>query len=63
MLHHHFPCLASMGIDSDYGDTQMHVSGNIMRDEIADQVKPYKQVSYIAPGSRVDDDPAETPDS
>jgi hypothetical protein len=41
----------------------MHVSGNILRDEIADQVKPYKQVSYIAPGSRVDDDVDETSNS
>ena len=27
MLHHHFPCLASMGIDPDFDDTLMHVSG------------------------------------
>ncbi len=50
MLHHHYPCWATMGIDSDYGDTLMHVSGNIMRDAVAEQVKPYKQ--YIAPGWR-----------
>ena len=55
MLHHHFPCLASMGIDSDYGDTIMHVSGNILRDEIAAQVKPYKQVQYLRPGFRSDE--------
>jgi len=52
MLHHHYPCLASMGIDSDFSDTLMHVSGNIMRDEIAEQVKPYKRQDYIAPGTR-----------
>ncbi len=52
MLHHHYPCLASMGIDIDFSDTLMHVSGNIMRDEIAEQVKPYKKVAYIAPGTR-----------
>ena len=52
MLHHHYPCLASMGIDSDFDDTLMHVSGNIMRDEIAEQVKPFKRVDYIAPGTR-----------
>ena len=45
-----------MGIDSDFGDTLMHVSGNIMRDEIARQVKPYKRVNYIAPGKRSDDE-------
>jgi len=55
MFHHHYPCLASMGIDSDFSDTLMHVSGNIMRDEIADQVKPYKRVNYIAPGTRSDE--------
>jgi hypothetical protein len=44
-----------MGIDSDFSDTLMHVSGNIMRDEIADQVKPYKRVNYIAPGTRSDE--------
>lgn len=52
MLHHHYPCLASMGIDIDFSDTLMHVSGNIMRDEIAEQVKPFKRVNYIAPGLR-----------
>jgi hypothetical protein len=52
MLHHHYPCLASMGIDSDYGDTLMHVSGNILRDNVARQVRPYRQVRYIAPGKQ-----------
>jgi thymidylate synthase len=55
LLHHHFPCLASMGIDSDYGDTLMHVSGNILRDEVATQVRPFKRVGYIAPGFRSED--------
>jgi hypothetical protein len=52
MLHHHYPCLASMGIDSDFSDTLMHVSGNIMRDEIGLRVKPFKSADYIAPGTR-----------
>jgi hypothetical protein len=50
LLHHHFPCLASMGIDADYGDTLMHISGNILKDNIGAQVKPFKQVTYVAPG-------------
>jgi hypothetical protein len=54
MLHHHFPCLASMGIDPDFGDTLMHVSGNLLRDHVAAQVKPYQQIAYIAPGVRSD---------
>jgi len=54
MLHHHYPCLASMGIDADYGDTLLHVSGNVMRDNVAAQVKPFKEIQYIAPGTRSD---------
>jgi len=51
LLHHHYPCLASMGIDSDYDDTLMHVSGNLIKDNVGLQVKPFKQVQYITPGS------------
>jgi hypothetical protein len=58
LLHHHFPCLASMGKDPDFDDTLMHVSGNLLRDNVAEQVKPYKQIKYIAPGIRSDDDRA-----
>ncbi|MFC1923435.1 DUF166 family protein [Chloroflexota bacterium] len=47
MLHHHFPCLASMGIDSDFSDTLMHISGNIMRNKIGDQFKPFKRVDLF----------------
>lgn len=54
LLHHHFPCLASMGIDSAYGDTLMHISGNIIKDNVGEQVKPFKQITYIAPGKRSD---------
>ena len=50
LLHHHFPCLAAMGIDPDFGDTLMHVSGNVLKDNVGEQVKPFKQTSYIAPG-------------
>jgi hypothetical protein len=55
MAHHHYPCLASMGNDTDFNDTLMHVSGNIMKDNIAEQLKPYKRNNYIAPGFRVED--------
>jgi len=48
MLHHHYPCLATMGIDETEGDTLMHVSGRILKDEVAEQVKPHK-----APGSKL----------
>jgi len=56
MLHHHFPCLASMGVDSDFGDTLMHVSGNILKDNVGEQVKPFKHVQYIAPGLQSSDE-------
>ncbi len=54
MLHHHFPCLASMGIDPDFGDTLMHVSGNLLRDDVAEQVKPWKRVQMIRPAPKAD---------
>ena len=57
MLHHHYPCLAAMGIDSDFGDTLLHISGNILREAVAEQVKPFRRVQYIAPGLRSDDTP------
>ncbi len=54
LLHHHFPCLASMGKDPDFNDTLMHVSGNVIKDDVGDQVKPYKRVQYIAPDTLSD---------
>jgi hypothetical protein len=53
MLHHHYPCLASMGQDPDFGDTLMHVSGHILQDQVGEQVRLYKQERYIVPGERV----------
>lgn len=55
LLHHHYPCLASMGKDIDFGDTLMHVSGNVLKDNVGAQVKPYKRVQYLAPGMRSDE--------
>jgi len=52
LLHHHYPCLASMGKDTDFDDTIMHVSGNIMKKQIGDQVSPHKEVRYIVPGKK-----------
>jgi hypothetical protein len=49
LLHHHYPCLASMGIDSAFGDTLMHVSGNVLKDNVAAQVKPFVDVRYYVP--------------
>lgn len=54
LLHHHYPCLASMGIDSDYDDTLMHISGNLLKDNVGPQVKSYRNVQYIIPGIKSD---------
>jgi len=54
LLHHHYPCLASMGKDIDFGDTLMHVSGNVLKDNIRAQVKPFKTDQFISPGTRSD---------
>ncbi len=53
LLHHHYPCLASMGKDTDFGDTLMHVSGNLLKDNVEEQVKPFKQVQRITPDGMV----------
>jgi hypothetical protein len=52
LLHHHYPCLAGMVRDPDFNDTLMHVSGIILKEEVGDQVKSYKEVAYITPGKR-----------
>lgn len=53
LLHHHYPCLASMKKDPDFhGDTLMHASGNTLKENIAAQIKPYKKINYITPGTR-----------
>ena len=60
MLHHHFPCLASMGIDPDYSDTLMHVSGNVLKDAIADEIKPHKTPPrYLRPSGRSESEEGE----
>jgi hypothetical protein len=41
ILHHHYPCLASMNIDPDYRDGLLNVSGNILRQEVRGQIEPF----------------------
>jgi hypothetical protein len=49
--HHHFPCMASMAKDYEFNnDTLMHASGNLLKDNINAQVKPFKKIRYIQPG-------------
>ena len=54
LLHHHFPCLASMNQDVDYHDTLMHVSGHILREAVKDEVRDHVDVAVLRPGGRVD---------
>jgi len=55
LLHHHFPCLASMTKLNDYNhDTLMHESGNLIKMNIGEQIKPYKNTHYIQPGKKSD---------
>jgi hypothetical protein len=52
LLHHHYPCLAGMVKDPDFNDTLMHVSGNLLKEVVAEQVKPHREVRYVVPGKR-----------
>lgn len=49
MLHHHYPCLASMNQDVDYSDTLMHVSGNILKEAIKAELEPHLEVKFMQP--------------
>ena len=53
LAHHHYPCMASMGIDPDFNDTLMHVSGNILKQEIGRALGPWKHVAYMEPDGKV----------
>ena len=53
MLHHHFPCLASMTKDADYFDTLMHVSGNLLKDSLKDELGAHLATIYLRPHGRV----------
>lgn len=53
MLHHHFPCLAGMDIDTDYLDTLMHVSGNVLKDSFQAAIRAKVPERYIRPQGHV----------
>lgn len=56
LLHHHYPCLASMTKLIEFNhDTLMHESGNIIKENINHQVRSYKTSRYISPGKRSQD--------
>lgn len=45
MLHHHFPCLASMTIDPDYNDALINVSGHILQEVIKANIQPNRAMA------------------
>ncbi len=49
LAHHHYPCMASMGVDTDFNDTLMHVSGNIMKQAVAQAVAPWRTTAWLKP--------------
>ncbi len=53
LLHHHYPCQASMVKDPLFHDTLMHVSGNITKDEVMRQVRPHLRILQFTPAGRV----------
>jgi hypothetical protein len=53
LAHHHYPCMASMGVDPDFNDTLMHVSGNIMKQEIGKALGPWKRTAYAEPDGKI----------
>ncbi len=56
LLHHHYPCLASMVKLDDFNhDTLMHESGHLLRNHIGEQIKSYKKTRFLKPGIRSED--------
>jgi len=53
--HHHYPCQATMGIDPQYGDTLLHVSGNLMKEALKEALSAHLQVRYIRPAGYRED--------
>jgi hypothetical protein len=54
MLHHHYPCLASMNQDADYHDTLMHVSGHLLREAVKDEIRDYLEIAYLRPQGKAE---------
>lgn len=51
LVHHHYPCLCSMDVEDDFGDTLMHVSGLQMKKTVDKELEPIrkKEASYLDP--------------
>jgi hypothetical protein len=55
LLHHHYPCLASMDRDPDYFDTLMHVSGNLLKDSLKEIIKDHITIAFVRPSGYVEE--------
>jgi len=55
LLHHHFPCLASMNKEQEYLDTLMHVSGNILKEALKSQIKSHYSEAYLRPNGLIEE--------
>ncbi len=50
LLHHEYACLASTGIEVDYGDTLKHVSVRLTQEAVSAALEPFKKTLYMKPG-------------
>ncbi|HEY42706.1 MAG TPA: hypothetical protein G4O11_01865 [Anaerolineae bacterium] len=55
LLHHHYPCLASMERDPDYFDTLMHVSGNLLKASLKETIKDHITITFVRPSGYVEE--------
>jgi thymidylate synthase len=51
LLHHHYPCLASMAREEDLGDTLMHISGHRLKQDVEREVRKRgeRRANYLEP--------------
>ncbi len=56
LLHHHYPCLASMNKEPEYFDTLMHVSGNVLKESLKTQIKDDLSETYLRPHGLMEDE-------
>jgi hypothetical protein len=57
ILHHHYPCLATMSMDPDYRDGLLNVAGNILRQEVRGQLEPFLRQRHAPDVGATTDEP------
>ncbi len=55
LLHHHYPCLASMTKEPEFQDTLMHVSGNILKDTLKSHIKSHVSETFLRPHGLIEE--------